>query len=216
MKRDRVLKASIAIALMSMTVIGGSIAFFRAETQADNRMTSTNLDVTLMEGETDGGIKKLNSDSVTLDNVAPGASIDRELYVKNVKESPSYVRVTLTKYWEDAKGEKMPDLKSDQILINLPDQENWIVVNDKNDENVYMYYRLPLESGEQTSAFMDKIQIGENGSSLNNKYTNLNAQVDVEVDAIQKYAAKEAILSEWGLDIQFDENGIMKDNQVIE
>lgn len=216
MKRDRVVKASLAIALMSMTVIGGSIAFFRAETQADNRMTSTNLDITLMEGKTEGGLKRLNSDTVSLDDVAPGSSIDRELYVKNEKESVAYIRVTLTKYWEDNQGEKLPDMDSQQIFIDLPDRENWIIENDENDENVYMYYRLPLETGEQTTAFMNKILIGQDGSALNNDYTNLNAQIDVEVDAIQGYAAKDAILAEWGLDIEFDDNGIMVKDQVIE
>ena len=38
-------------------------------------------------------------------------------------------------------------------------------------------------------------------------YSPLTIKVDVEVDAIQKVAAKDAILAEWGLDAQFDSNG---------
>lgn len=213
MKKDRVVKTSVAIIMLSLTVVGGSIAFFRAETQANNKMTSTQLEVALMEGNTESGFKKLNDDSVVLEDVSPGASIDRQLYIKNTKESPSYVRVTLTKYWETLDGEKLPDRLSDQISI-MTRSDDWIVHEDENDENVYMYYRLPIESGEQTSAFMDQVQIAKDGSKLNNSYTNLNAMVDIEVDAIQEYAAKEAILSEWGLDVEFDGQGRI--SQVVE
>ena len=42
---------------------------------------------------------------------------------------------------------------------------------------------------------------------MNKLYSGLQAKVDVEVDAIQKAAAQDAMLAEWGMDVEFDDNG---------
>ena len=99
MKKDRIVKLCVAVIFVSVLVVGGSIAFFRAETNATSPMSSTNLGIELMEGKTEEGTQTLSDGTVVLDNVSPGATIDKQLYVENVKESPSYIRVTLTKYW---------------------------------------------------------------------------------------------------------------------
>ena len=49
MKKDRVIKFGIAVVLVSAMVVGGSIAYFRAETASKNTMSSTNLKIALLE-----------------------------------------------------------------------------------------------------------------------------------------------------------------------
>ena len=173
-------------------------------------MSSTNLGIELMEGKTEEGTQTLSDGTVVLDNVSPGATIDKQLYVENVKESPSYIRVTLTKYWEDADGVKLPEKAAEQIIVDPLDETNWIVQRDKaNDEVIYMYYKAPIETGEVTTNFLNQVKIAQSGADLDNSYTNLKAKVDVEVDAIQQYAAQDAILAEWGLEVAFDQNGMI-------
>ena len=211
MKRDRVIKLGVAVISISAILVGSSIAYFRAESNANNQMSSTNLGIALMEGTTTEGFTENSEGEIVLDDAAPGSLIDRELYVQNVKESPSYIRVTLTKYWEDSKGEKLPE--KDASLINLvtSDDSKWIInKSDRNSEVIYMYYKLPVNSGASTDNFLDQIQIGTSGASLDNSYTNLNAKVYVEVDAIQQYAAQDAILAEWGLEVQLDDTGAIE------
>ena len=36
-------------------------------------------------------------------------------------------------------------------------------------------------------------------------------KVDVEVDAIQRVAAQDAMLAEWGLDVSFDDTGMIQE-----
>lgn len=210
MKKDRIVKLCVAVIFVSVLVVGGSIAFFRAETNATSPMSSTSLGIELKEGKTEEGSQTLKDGTIVLDNVAPGAKIDKQLYVENIKESPSYVRVTLTKYWEDNEGNKLPEKEAEQIILNQLNKDNWIIQEDEdNGEVVYMYYQLPIDSGETTTDFLNQVQIATSGAALDNSYTNLVAKVDVEVDAIQEYAAHDAILAEWGLEVEFDKNGMI-------
>ena len=45
---------------------------------------------------------------------------------------------------------------------------------------------------------------------MTNEYASYQVQIDVEADGIQKYAAKQAILAEWGLDVEIDDQGILQ------
>ena len=206
-KKDRIVKFGVAVVMISAMVVGGSIAYFRAESASNNVMSSTNLKIALMEK---GKNQESEHESVFIENAVPGATIDKELYVKNLKESSSYIRVTLTKYWEDKSGEKLADLEAKYIELLTQDQSQWIIQNDDdNNEVIYMYYKLPLKTNDQTSDFLDQLKIAD-GHTIDNQYSSLQAKVDIEVDAIQQYAAKQAILSEWGLEVNIDEQGIIQ------
>lgn len=208
MKKDRIVKFTLAVVMISTMVIGGSIAYFRAETASNNTMSSTSLKIALMEK---GNMKEFNND-ILLESVVPGAIIQKELYVKNVKESASYVRVTLTKYWEDLNGNKLPELNAKSIELVTDETSQWIIQNDdENHEVVYMYYKQPLQTNEETKDFIDQLKISSDGSQLDNKYTHLNVKLNVEVDAIQQYAAQQAILSEWGLEVTMNDQGMIQE-----
>lgn len=206
-KKDRVVKICLAVMFIAAVAVGGSIAFFRTEKDANSPISSTNLGIEIMEGP-----EILQDGKVILNKVSPGDEIRRPLYVENVKDSSSYIRVTLTKYWQDENGEKLPDKKAEEIIVNVSDEENWIIddKSDRNGEVIYMYYCLPIASNEITSNFIDSIQVSDTGASLDNSYAGLNLVVDVEVDAIQQYAAKDAILAEWGLDVEFNGDRIQR------
>ena len=48
---------------------------------------------------------------------------------------------------------------------------------------------------------MDSLQIA---ADLDNSYTDLGIGLDVEVDAVQAFAAQDAMLSEWGVWAEID------------
>ena len=204
-KKDRVVKICLAVMFIAAVAVGGSIAFFRTEKDANSPISSTNLGIEIMEGP-----QALQEGELVLDKVSPGDEIQRPLYVENVKDSSSYIRVTLTKFWQDENGEKLPEKDAKEIIINALG-EDWIIDDsDQNGEVVYMYYCLPVASQEATTNFLDSIKISEDGKALDNSYAGLSAVVDVEVDAIQQYAAQEAILAEWGLDVEFNGDRIQR------
>lgn len=207
-KKDRILKFGVAVVFISLLVVGGSIAYFRAETASNNTMSSTGLKIALMEK---GYENEISNDSLLIKDIVPGATVEKELYVKNLKESPSYIRVTLTKYWENNDGNKLPELDAQFIELATQDTSNWIIQdNDENSEVVYMYYKLPLNTNDETKPFLNQLLIGRDGRLLNNEYSHLNVKLDIEVDAIQQYAAQQAILSEWGLDVSINDQGIIR------
>lgn len=209
-KKDRVVKICLAVMFIAAVAVGGSIAFFRTEKDAKSPISSTNLGIEIMENN-----QAVQDGEFVLNNLTPGATIDKKLYVENVKDSSSYIRVTLTKFWQDENGKKLPEKDAKEIIVNVFDDENWIIDNKSDQENgevIYLYYRLPIASQEETTNFLDSIQISETGKTLDNSYAGLSAVVDVEVDAIQQYAAQEAILAEWGLDVEFNGDRI----QVVE
>lgn len=92
--------------------------------------------------------------------------------------------------------------------LDAADKANWIIDDtDEYKEVVYMYYKMPVKAKEGTSHAIDNIMIG----NITNQefYSKLKVKVDVEVDAIQTVAAKDAILAEWGMDVTFDANDNM-------
>lgn len=205
-KKDRVVKICLAVMFIAAVAVGGSIAFFRTEKDANSPISSTNLGIEIMEEN-----KSLHDNEIVLDDLMPGSKINRKLYVKNVKESSSYVKVTLTKYWQDEEGNKLPNKNANEIIVNFSDEDDWIFGDkDPNGEVITMYYRLPITTETTTSNFIDSIQVSETGKSLDNSYAGLSIVIDVEVDAIQQYAAKEAILAEWGLDVEFNGDRIQR------
>lgn len=197
----------IAICLLVVSIIGGSIAYFRADSDAKNTISAGNLGVEL---KLDNGVDEqhVKNNGLLTSGAMPGTEIAYPVYAHNDGDFDSYIRVTLTRYWESSQGEKNFDADASMINLIMNNEENWIIDDtDENREVVYLYYRKPVASGMSTDHVVDAIKIGNIDSKDQGLYSNLQAKVDVEVEAIQKAAAKDAMLAEWGMDVEFDDNG---------
>lgn len=197
----------IAICLLVVSIIGGSIAYFRADSDAKNTISAGNLGVEL---KLDNGVDEqhVKNNGLLTSGAMPGTKIAYPVYAHNDGDYASYIRVTLTRYWENSQGEKNFDADASMINLIMNDEENWIIDDtDENREVVYLYYKKPISKGMSTGHIVEAIQIGNIDSKDQGLYSNLQAKVDVEVEAIQKAAAKDAMLAEWGMDVEFDDNG---------
>lgn len=197
----------IAICLLVVSIIGGSIAYFRADSDAKNTISAGNLGVEL---KLDNCVDEqhVKNNGLLTSGAMPGTEIAYPVYAHNDGDFDSYIRVTLTRYWESSQGEKNFDADASMINLIMNNEENWIIDDtDENREVVYLYYRKPVASGMSTDHVVDAIKIGNIDSKDQGLYSNLQAKVDVEVEAIQKAAAKDAMLAEWGMDVEFDDNG---------
>ncbi len=193
-----------AAILLIALVFQGTLAVFQESTNVNTKLKAAQLGVSIVLND---DTTKEAASHITFDNALPGANIKHDLKVRNTKNEDVYVRVTMTKYWENENGEKLVD--ADAKLIQLMSQWNdWIVVDDaanSNNEVMYFYYKKPLASQGISTSFLEQIICS---NELSDKaYSQYQIKVDVEVDAIQTIGAEDAILSEWGMYASFDANG---------
>ena len=211
----------LAATLLVVAIIGGSLAYFRAETDTQTPISVGNLGVELRL-DLDGVEQKdhIKDNIIDIDGGMPGDNYPYPVYAYNTGDYDSYIRITLTRYWEDQTyGTKKFDADAGKIELQLNGEKikttddwtemgNWIIdARDENQEVVYMYYKMPVKAGEGTGHAIDDIVIGD--IKDREFYSSLKLKVDVDVDAIQTVAAKDAILAEWGMDVTFDANGNM-------
>ena len=153
----------------------------------------------------------------------PGKKYDEAISVTNSGNIDTFVRVIITKSWQDANGGKNTSLDPQLIELNYLTDNGWVVAEDQSTtERTVLYYTKALPVGESTPALSDTIRINESIASEVNKtvkdnmitytykYDGYTFHLDAEVDAVQTHNAKDAIKSAWGVDVNVteDETGL--------
>lgn len=209
MKKKRILVITAALLLIAAAV-GGAAAYYRSETQADTKLGSGNLKIGLFE---QNGESYKTEEGVPMGgNVMPGAVVKYPVYAENTADYDLYARITVRKFWEDGSGNKKTDLDASYIKLIFDHPKDWIIDNSdsENSEETVLYYRKPLKAGDKTGDIMKRIEIANIPASKQNTYAGLRARVFLDADAVQKIAAKDAVLSEWGLNVEIDQDGILQ------
>lgn len=205
-----ILLMGVAAALVTTALIGGSLAYFQADGRNVQQQISTR---TLGISLTDAQSGELPGDSLLLENAMPGENIDLEnkLVVKNTGDTPLYTRVTVSKCWGSYEDDSFrKEFDKDSSTIQAAANDDWYIMEntDENHENLYLYYRAPLDVAGQTSSILKSLEIAE---TLTNEYTDKGIQLDVQVDAVQAsesvVARQDALLAEWGVWAEFDGDG---------
>lgn len=207
----------LAATLLVVAIVGGSLAYFRAETDTQTPISVGNLGVELRLDMKDLP-SYIQNNMLNVEGGMPGDKYSYPVYAYNTGDYDSYVRITLTRYWENqVDGKKNFEAYAGKIELQLNGEKietagdwtemgNWIIdARDENQEVVYMYYKMPVKAGEGTGHAIDDIVIGD--IKDREFYSSLKLKVDVDVDAIQTVAAKDAILAEWGMDVTFGADG---------
>ncbi|MCI9485853.1 MAG: hypothetical protein HFI64_02570 [Lachnospiraceae bacterium] len=205
MKKKLILIGVAAILVMT-ALIGGSLAYFQADGREVRQQLGTRrLGISLM-GDTEGP-ERLQDGNLRFDTVMPGAEIKKEIFVENTENTELYARVTVSKYWlrrENGRLEKAMDLNAEKIELDYRESD-WLLLKEDT-EQLVLYYTKPLAPGERTASIMDQIKIS---TDIGNAYANTGVGLDIEADAVQTVAAKDAILSEWGVLATIDGNGVI-------
>lgn len=173
------------------------------------------------EGTTEGSLLSnlLGED----EKFTPGKKYDEAISVTNSGNIDTFVRVIITKSWQDANGGKNTSLDPQLIELNYLTDNGWVVAEDQSTtERTVLYYTKALPVRESTPALSDTIRINESIASEVNKtvkdntitytykYDGYTFHLDAEVDAVQTHNAKDAIKSAWGVDVNVteDETGL--------
>ncbi len=157
------------VAVLALTAIGGTLAYFTDTDEAENVFIVGNIDIELHE-RVSAEVQWTDNDDYQdwLDDqtILPGQTLPKVVNVKNVGGNDAYVRVTIT-YPEN-------------ITLDLPEVEGWTCVNE-NGKAVWTA-TAPLAPGAETPVLLNNITLGADVTELDA----LSAyQVDVYVDAIQ-------------------------------
>lgn len=197
----------IIVGILFITlIVQGSVAYFHEETNFTNRISAGTLGIELVEASEDKQAV-LGAHGYQFSNTLPGARLDRRVWVENTREKDVYVRVRATRAWYDANGEKQSNLDASLISLKTENPNNWIIQEDtgSNQEIITFYYKKPIAKGDRTENVMDAFEISDQIS--NGIYQNVHAQIIFEAEAIQASAGTEAMLNEWGMDVQIDQDG---------
>ena len=149
----------------------------------------------------------------------PGKRYDEAISVKNSGTIDTFVRVIITKSWQDEKGNKNTNLSPDLIELNFLTDNGWQIAKDQSTtERTVLYYTKAVAAGDSTPALSDTIRIKPsiakdvtkhvdgNTITYTYKYNGYTFHIDAEVDAVQTHNAKDAIKSAWGVDVNVSDD----------
>ena len=157
----------------------------------------------------------------------PGKKYNEAISVKNSGTIDTFVRVIITKSWQDEKGNKNTNLSPDLIELNFLTDNGWQVADAQSTrERTVLYYTKALKAGKPTPALSDTLRINpsiasdvtkpvpesekesEKGKTITYtyKYNGYTVHIDAEVDAVQTHNAKDAIKSAWGVDVNVSDD----------
>ncbi|MFQ9012688.1 MAG: TasA family protein [Lacrimispora saccharolytica] len=199
MKKKYILMG-VAAALITTTIVGGSLAYFQADgSNVQQQINTKTLSIALT-----GSSGSDAAGSVYLDGAMPGDTVTKSVKIENTADTPLYARATIRKYWgsyEKSSDTLSKDFEKDTSRITVETLNNWYVSEEGDeDETIVLYYQDPIQPGESVD-LMETLKIA---ADLDNSYTDLGIGLDVEVDAVQAFAAQEAMLSEWGVWAEID------------
>ena len=177
---------------------------------------TSSLEVKLVENDT---VKDIGDSILTsLANAKPGIKYNDNIKVKNTGSYSAYVRVTIAKEWQDASGDKITNLSTDLIDVNIPSSD-WIIERNSTYSmgagTTTAYYKYAIDTDDITSSVIDSIQItqgankyivdsqsqdgnGNTITTIKRKCDGYTAVISIRVDAVQSHNAEDAILGAWG------------------
>lgn len=238
-KRPISRKTALLLTAAALLLVGSGVGSTRAALTyySENysaQVEMSKIGVTLLEnGEPvsyrdydDNGNWKEEQEGTLLANMlgenekfTPGMKYDEALSVKNSGSIDTFVRVIITKSWQDKDG-KDTTLNPEWIELNLTGN-GWIVdASATTSERMILYYPKAIAPGEETPALCDKIRINEEIAKKVTKvvdgdtikyvydYDGYTFTLDAEVDAVQTHNAQEAIKSAWGVNVTANETSM--------
>lgn len=215
-------KKRLAIILSSLAVvalIGGTYAAFTASTKTEHKVSTTELGIELKQkGDTKKQTEKIAGfgNQETTAGISykglPGDTVEEKVWVENTKTETCFIRVTVNRSWmkesKDGQFEKTFEDGVDPKQIDIISDNGWYVREDPDDSEVlYFYYKEAVPAGRPTTNVMKAFSILKDHDGSSNDYAGLAANIVFEADAIQSYAAEDAMLAEWGViaDIEGDQ-----------
>ena len=168
-----------AVAMCVAILASGTLAYFTADDEVHNVITSGAVDIQIEEWQqTDEGLVPYPDEKI---EVMPGVTVSKIATVKNL-EATSYIRakfdVVITRA-DKTVMELSPETLASIITLTM-NGEDWLR---KDGDGVWWYYNAPVKTGESTEAFFTEVIF--DGPNMTNEYQNCTVEVIVKAQAVQ-------------------------------
>lgn len=171
--KKRSIMISSALLLAVLLVVGGTMAWFTATSEAvENKFTAGTVAIELWENGS-------ASTGMTKGNVNPGDCFDKVVTVKNTGSKKAMVRVhesTVINGFTPSTEGQTPNIDIVDFTVN----ENW----EYDASTQHFYYKNVLEPDCMTEPILDS-QICFDGATMGNEYQGATFTITLEADAIQ-------------------------------
>ena len=166
-----------AVAMCVAILASGTLAYFTAEDEVHNVITSGAVDIQIEEWQDEIG----NPYPDEPIKVMPGVDVSKIATVKNL-EATSYIRAKFDIEITGADGSKMnlsPETLASIITLTM-NGEDWLR---KTGDGEWWYYNAPVATGASTEAFFTEVVF--DGPNMTNEYQNCTVEVIVKAQAVQ-------------------------------
>lgn len=199
MKKKSILMAAIAVMLVAVLVVGGTLAYFTDTKSATNTFTMGNVAITL--DETDVNNPKARTANGNTYNVYPGQTVQKDPIVHNTGKNAAYIRATVNvSNWMNLVAAYYPDFKETfpndgyKAALNLlvgELGEGWSVVEvvkgdtftiGQFDAKFILKYDGTLAAGSETTPMFTQVMVP---AGLDNANASTFSSVKVQAQAIQ-------------------------------
>ena len=199
MKKKSILMAAIAVMLVAVLVVGGTLAYFTDTKSATNTFTMGNVAITL--DETDVNNPKARTANGNTYNVYPGQTVQKDPIVHNTGKNAAYIRATVNvSNWMNLVAAYYPDFKETfpndgyKAALNLlvgELGEGWSVVDvvkgdtftiGQFDAKFILKYDGTLAAGSETTPMFTQVMVP---AGLDNANASTFSSVKVQAQAIQ-------------------------------
>lgn len=176
--KKKVLLAALIVICVAIAA-SGTLAYFTAEDQAHNVITSSGVDIKIEEWQkTDNGLLPYPEGPIAF---MPGVSVSKIVDINNL-QAESYVRAKFELIIRDAEGTEM-DLSEEEaallikIAVNEPD---WVR---KEGDTEWWYCSAALGTGDVSAPFITEVAF--DGPNMTNEYQGCTVDVIVSAQAVQ-------------------------------
>lgn len=221
---------ALALLLLGSGTVGGARAALNIESQYYNSEVELyDIGVALIEQQANGNFKVVAGKNALMGETSPigtaiktdgkllpGKTYSEVLAVRNTAQIDEYVRVSVFKYWQDANGNKAPEMYSKWIQLGFVTGNGWeIDESSTTEERTMLYYGPKVAPGEDTTPFLSTVTIDDTiltkvsqTTSVENGVTVIRTTyiyngnrfcIDVIVDSVQDHNAEQAKISAWGV-----------------
>lgn len=180
--KKRMLTAALALCCLAVLATG-TLAYFTAEETAQNVITMGALKMDLVE------LNEKGEPWTDVENIVPGMEVTKKAFVKNKGTVDFYTRVKITKRYVNEQGEKLPELNTGLVELDLG--EDW----ELDEDGFYYYYKKPVAPGEETEPLFTTVTFS---TKMGNEYQNVKVIIDLDAQAVQSRNNGESALEATG------------------
>lgn len=178
MKKKLLLLAAIAIC--TAILASGTLAYFTAENQVHNVVTTNAVDIEIEEWQkTDEGLVPYPKDEPI--DVMPGVTVSKIATIKNM-EAEAYIRAKFEVVITDADGKVMelsPETLASIISVTM-NGDDWLR---KTGDGKWWYYAEAVANSASTEPLFTEVIF--DGPNMTNEYQNCTVEVIVKAQAVQ-------------------------------